>query len=122
ELLERAPEERTTAKELHADRRRGACGDVRDFVNAQLVEIAKHDHDAVKLWKQTDRGADPRAIFTRDGFRVGGTRRVGDRARMLYLDSATQLAPALSYVGHGLVRRDPDEPMPNREGLVAAWE
>src|SRR4029077_17961943 len=100
----------------------GASGDLRDLLDGELVEIAEHDHDAVELRKRADRRADPRAILARNRLDVGRGRWVGDGARVLDLDPATQLAAALAHIGDRLVRRDPQEPVPKRPRLVVAVE
>src|SRR6059058_3089963 len=86
--LQSAAQERAAPKELDADRRGGSAGDVRDLVDAQLVEVAEDDDHAIEIGQLPYGRADPRAILACHRLRVRRGIRVGNGRRLVDLDAA----------------------------------
>src|SRR3982074_2136658 len=93
---------------------------MRDLLHAQLVEVPENDDHSIELGQLTNRGTDSCAIFACYRLSVRRGSRVGDAARVLNLDPAPELAPALPDVRDRLVRCDPQDPVPHRTSGVAA--
>ena len=95
---------------------------MRDLVDAQLVEVAEDDDHAIEIGQLPHGRADPRAILACHRLRVRRGIRVGNGRRLLDLDAAPQLAPALAHVADRFVRRDAQQPVPERPRPIVAME